>query len=254
MEINKIFNESNIETLNRMDDNILDLIITSPPYNVDLGNNKYNKNPYDFYNDNKEHKEYILWLKDIFNLVYKKTKKGGRVIINIGDSKNGKIPTHSDIIQVMKEIGWIPMTTIIWEKGTTSNRAAWGSFVSPSSPSFPMAFEYILVFSKEQIKLQWKGKTDLTKKEFINWAIAKWNFPGEKIIGHPAPFPLELPIRCLKMFSWVDSLIYDPFIGSGTTAIACIKTNRKYIGSEISEEYTNLAMSRISKECGLLFN
>lgn len=250
IEINKIYNEDNINTLNRMKDDFLDLTVTSPPYNIDLGNNKYNKSPYDLYKDNKEHKEYILWLKSIFMLVYTKTKKGGRCIINIGDGQNGKVPTHSDVIQMMVDIGWIPMTIIIWDKNNVSNRTAWGSFMSPSSPSFPTPFEYILCFAKEERRLQWTGKTDLTRDEFISWSLAKWNFTGENLrkIGHPAAFPVELPLRCVKMFSWVDSIVYDPFMGSGSTAIACIKTNRKYIGSEISSDYVSLAEKRIRKE------
>jgi len=245
-----IYNEDCIETLQRMNDNSLDLTITSPPYNVDLGNNKYNKNSYNLYNDNREHHEYIQWLSGIFNQVYRKTKDGGRCIINIGDGKNGAVPTHCDIMHFMVQLGWIPMTTIIWNKNHVSNRTSWGSFNSPSSPSFPKPFEYILAFAKTDRKLQWKGETDLTKEEFIAWAFAEWKFTPEtrmKSIGHPAAFPVELPLRCLKMFSWIGSLVYDPFAGSGTTGVACKLSNREFIGSEISEEYCAIANKRIDE-------
>lgn len=246
---NVIFNEDNLETLKRIPDNYIDLTVTSPPYNVDLGNNKLNKNPYDLYDDNKEHKEYIEWLKYLFQEIYNKTKDSGRCVINIGDRQNGRIPTHSDIIQMMIEIGWLPYTTIIWDKNQLSNRAAWGSYMNCSAPSFPTPFEYILVFCKNSRKLLTIGDTDLTKDEFIKWSLAKWTFNGEtRKTGHPAPFPLELPMRCVKMFSWVGSIVYDPFMGSGTTAIASIKTNRKYIGSEISDTYYKLATERIKDE------
>lgn len=253
MEVNRIYNESNIDTLSRMDDGYLDLTVTSPPYNVDLGNNKYNKNPYNMYNDNKDHREYIQWLKNIFALVYQKTKKGGRCVINIGDGQNGRVPTHSDIIQMMVNIEWIPMAIIVWDKNNTSSRTSWGSFASPSSPSFPTPFEYILGFTKQVRKLQWKGETDLKKEEFIQWSLSKWNFGGENLkrVGHPAAFPVELPLRCIKMFSWVNSVVYDPFMGSGSTAIACLKTGRRFIGSEISKEYVELSKNRILKECGV---
>ncbi len=249
MEVNKIYNEDNLVTLSRMDDNFLDLTITSPPYNVDLGNNKYNKTPYNLYKDNKEHSEYIKLLQTIFEKVYQKTKRGGRCVINIGDGKNGAVPTHSDIIQMMNGIGWIPMTTIIWNKKNVSARTAWGSFNSPSSPSFPCPFEYILIFAKENTKLQEKGETDLTKEEFIKNAYGIWEFATEKAskIGHPAPFPIELPTRLMKMLSWTNSVVYDPFMGSGTTAIAAVQNNRTYIGSEISKEYCNIANERILK-------
>lgn len=245
-----IYNEDCIFTLdNRIKDNALDLTLCSPPYNVDLGNNKLNKNPYDLYNDNKDHQNYIKWLRNIFSKVYDKTKLGGRCIINIGDGKNGAVPTHSDIIQFMKEIGWIPMSTIIWNKNQVGSRTAWGSFRSPSSPSFPTPFEYILVFAKGNKKLQWKGETDLEKQEFIDWAYGIWNIAPEtrmKKIGHPAMFPIELPRRLLKMFSWKGSLVYDPFSGAGTTAVACKENNRDFIGSEISKDYYNLSIKRIS--------
>ncbi len=246
--LNKIYNEDCMITLDRMDDNFIDLTVTSPPYNVDLGNNKYNKiAAYDIYRDNKSHNDYMAWLKIIFSKIYQKTVSGGRCVINIGSGKNGKIPTVANIITTMADIGWLPLTTIVWDKKTTSNRAAWGSWNSPSSPSFPTPFEFILIFAKDSMKLLKSGVSDLHKEEFTKWAYAKWEFGTEKRtkINHPSPFPIELPTRCIKMLSWVDSIIYDPFSGSGTTAIACIKNKRNFIGSEISAEYCTISQQRI---------
>jgi len=245
-----IYNDKCENIIPNLKNNSIDLIITSPPYNVDLGNNKYNKNPYDLYNDNREHKNYILWLKNIFDKIYLKLKKGGRVCINIGDGKNGAIPTNSDIIQFMKELNYIPMTHIIWDKSQVGNRTAWGSWLSPSSPSFPTPFEHILVFCKENKKLQEKGITDLKKQEFIDWSLSLWKFVPEtqmKKIGHPAMFPLELPKRCIKMFSWVNATVLDPFMGVGTTGIACKKLNRNFIGIELSKKYFDIAEKRIKE-------
>jgi len=249
--INSIFNEDCLITLDRMEDGLLDLTITSPPYNVDLGNNKKNKTPYDIYKDNKPHQEYIQWMRSIFEKVYQKTKSGGRCIINIGDGKNGEIPTHVDITNFMLDVGWSYYTTIIWHKSQIGSRTAWGSFKSPSCPSFPTPFEFILVFYKETKKLSWRGETDLESKEFIDLSNSLWNFTPEtnmKKLGHPAAFPLELPRRCIKMFSWVDSVVYDPFMGIGTTPLACKMLNRKWIGSEISEEYYNISIDRLKDE------
>ena len=248
LELNKIYQGDCLEVLKTLPAESMDIVITSPPYNVDLGNNKYHKNPYDLYNDNKEHKDYISWLEKIFTDVYRILIKSGRVCINIGDGKNGAITTHSDIINFMIKIGYIPLTTIIWDKNQIGSRTAWGSFQSPSCPSFPTQFEYILVFCKESKKLLTKGETDLTKQEFINWSMALWKFAPEtnqKNIGHNAMFPIELPKRLLKMFSWVNSIVYDPFMGAGTTAIACKILNRNYIGSEISPQYCKIAEERI---------
>ena len=146
-----------------------------------------------------------------------------------------------------EDFKWIPMSHIIWNKNQVGSRTAWGSFQSPSSPSFPTPFEHILVFAKGNKKLQWKGETDLTKEEFIKWSLARWDMkPETKKIGHPAPFPIELATRCIKMFTWKNSLVYDPFMGSGTTAIACKQLDRQYIGSEISKEYCKLSEERIA--------
>jgi len=248
-ELNKIYNEDCLVTLSNMPNMFLDLVVTSPPYNVDLGNNKYHKNPYDLYRDNKDHQEYIKWLEHIFNNIYIKLKKGGRVCINIGDGKNGAVPTSSDIIQFMKELNYIPITHIIWHKQTVGNRTSWGSWMSPSCPSFPTPFEHILVFAKDSKKLMEQGKTDLTKEEFIHWSLALWEFPPENKqnkYGHNAMFPLELPIRCIKMFSWIDSIVYDPFCGAGTACVAAKLLNRIYIGSEISEKYCEIAKQRLN--------
>lgn len=253
MEINKIYNEDCLKTISRMPDDFIDLTITSPPYNVDLGNNKFNSNGYDVIKDNLPHEEYINGLMNVFTGIFQKTKNGGRCVINIGDGQNGKIATHSDIIQFMKKIGWLTMAVIIWDKQNITSRTAWGSFASPSSPSFPKAFEYIMIFAKGDYKLKTIGKTDLSKEEFIKWSLAKWNFSGEKIMdighldGHPAPFPIELPYRCIKMLSWIGATIYDCYMGSGTTAIASKELDRNFIGSEISEHYYQLSMKRINR-------
>ena len=250
MKINKIYNGDCGELVSKLDDNSIDLTITSPPYNINLGKNKYNKNSYDKYEDNKEHTTYLVWLESIFNLLYYKMKDGGRVVINIGDSKNGAIPTHSDIIQFMHVIGYFSLTTIIWQKNTVGNRTAWGSFLSPSCPSFPTPFEYILVFYKKFKKLQYKGETDLTREEFIKWAYAIWNIAPEKNqkrTGHPAMFPIILAERCIKMFTWKNALVLDPFCGSGTTCVAAKNLDRQYIGFELSEKYCEISEKRLSK-------
>jgi len=169
--------------------------------------------------------------------------------INIGDGKNGTVPTHVDIIHFMtRELRYILMANIIWNKSQHGNRFAWGSFCSPSFPSFPNPFEYIMVFAKEEKKLQKKGETDLTNKEFIDWSLGMWNIaPETKMnkIGHPAMFPVNLPYRLIKMLSWKDATVLDIFNGAGTTGFACELLQRKYIGIELSKTYCDLTVHRI---------
>lgn len=237
-----------MKELNKIEKNTIDLVVTSPPYNVDLGNNKYNKSPYDLYNDNIDHKKYISWLKEVFDEIYSLLKVGGRVCINIGDGKNGAVPTSSDLIQMMIKLDYIPITHIIWNKNTTSARTAWGSYMSPSSPSYPCPFEHILIFCKQERKLQHKGQSDLTKEDFVENAYGIWNIAPErkaKDIGHPAPFPIELPKRLIKMNTYIGDTVLDPFMGSGTTGCACKELNRNFIGIELSENYFNIAKNRI---------
>jgi len=231
-----------------LEDNSIDLVITSPPYNVNLGKNKHNKNSYDIYNDNKEHSEYIFWLQTIFLYLCPKLKKGARVCINIGDGKNGKIPTHSDIIQFMTKIGYLMFANIIWNKSQVGNRTAWGSWMSPSSPSFVKPYEYILIFAKDCYKLQTKGETDLEKQEFIDFSLGLWNIQPEtqmKKIGHPAMFCREIPYRLIKMLSWKGATVLDPFNGAGTTGLVCQQLGRKYIGIELSEKYCEITKDRL---------
>ena len=109
----------------------------------------------------------------------------------------------------------------------------------------------IVVLYKNEWKKDHKGDSDITKEEFMNWTNGIWTFNGEskKRIGHPAPFPRELPKRCIKLFSYVGDTILDPFLGSGTTIIECINNNRQAVGIEMSEEYVELAEKRIKNEC-----
>lgn len=245
--LNQVFNEDCRSTLKNLPDCFVDLTVTSPPYNVDLGNNKYNDEGYDQYFDDMPYQEYLGMLRSVFSLLFDKTKNSGRCVVNIGDGKNGSIPTHSDVIQIMQEIGWEVRSTIIWNKKETSNRAAWGSYCSPSCPSFPRPFEYVLIFYKGNKKLQHDGETDITEEEFENWAYGIWEFPGASHNPHPAPFPEELPKRCVKMLSYTDATVYDPFVGSGTTLKVAKDLGRYYIGSEISEEYFDMIQDRLSK-------
>ena len=160
------------------------------------------------------------------------------------------MPTHSDFIFLLREVGFKPITTIIWNKNNTSNRCAWGSYLSAKSPSFPRSFEYILIFGKTD-SLQRDGETTVTKSEWREYTNGLWTFAPErnqKRIGHPAMFPLELPSRLIKMLTYKVDIILDPFMGSGTTAIAAIRTKRNFIGFELQKEYFDMAEKRIKDE------
>jgi site-specific DNA-methyltransferase (adenine-specific) len=248
VELNKIYNEDCITGIEKIDFPV-HLVVTSPPYNVDLGNNKLYKRKYDLYDDNLPIGDYLDFITNVFTKVYNKQEDDGRVCINIGDKKNGEIPLHSFYIDRMYEIGYKSYTTILWHKHQVGNRTSWGSFKSPSCPSFPVPFEYILCFYKNSKKLLHRGETDLEKQEFIDWSLSLWNFPPEtqqKKMGHPAMFPTELPRRLIKMLSWIGDTVLDPFSGLGTTCMVAKQLNRNYVGFEISPNYCSLSEKRIN--------
>ena len=223
----------------------IDLIVTSPPYNVGIDYNQHDDTiPYD---------EYLDWTKQWLKKALTLLKKDGRLCLNIPLDKNkgGIKPVYADIVKTALDVGFKYQTTIIWNEQNISRRTAWGSFMSASAPYVIAPVETIVVLYKESWKKLSKGESDITKEEFIEWTNGLWTFPGEskKRIGHPAPFPLELPKRCIKLFSYVGDTVLDPFLGSGTTAIAAYKLRRKAIGVEIDEKYFDLAIKRISKEC-----
>lgn len=233
-----------------LDDNLfkkefIDLIVTSPPYNVDI---KYNS-----HKDNLTYDEYLEFSEKWIRNCYKWSKPQARFLLNcpLDKNKGGQQSVGADLTLLAKKIGWKYHSTIIWNEGNISRRTAWGSWLSASAPFVIAPVELIIVFYKESWKKEYgSGKSDISKEEFMEWTNGLWNFNGEskKRIGHPAPFPRELPKRCIKLFSFVDDIIFDPFVGSGTTLIEAANNNRFGIGVEVDEKYCRLAKKRILNE------
>ncbi|MCX8092754.1 MAG: site-specific DNA-methyltransferase [Candidatus Goldbacteria bacterium] len=243
----KIINDD-IITTTEIPENSIDLIITSPPYNVDI---KYN-----LHNDKISYSDYLdftrKWLKKCYDL----TKNDGRFCLNIPLDKNkgGQQSVCADITTIAKQVGWKYHSTIIWNEGNISRRTAWGSFMSASAPYVIAPVEVIVVLYKQN----WKKTSgslisDIDKKEFMAWTNGLWTFSGEskKRVGHPAPFPIELPKRCIKLFSFIDDVVLDPFMGSGTTLIAAYLNKRYSIGVDIDKSYCKLAYKRLNSETEL---
>jgi site-specific DNA-methyltransferase (adenine-specific) len=235
-----IFN-SDILTINAIKKNSVDLIITSPPYDVDI--------KYESYDDNIPYDEYLEFTKRWLAKCFQFTKDDGRFCLNIplDKTKGGQQSVYADITQIAKEVGWKYHSTIIWNEGNISRRTAWGSWRSARAPYVIAPVEVIVVLYKKFWRKQHKGWTNISSKEFIEWTNGIWTFSGEsrKKVGHPAPFPVELPKRCIKLFSYIGDVILDPFLGSGTTLIACLQTGRNGIGVEINKNYCELAVKRL---------
>ncbi len=242
-----IYND-NILKITAIPESSVDLIVTSPPYNVDID--------YNSHDDSLSYKDYLEFSKKWLSKCYELTKDDGRFCLNIPLDKNkgGQQSVCADITNIAKEVGWKYHSTIIWNEGNISRRTAWGSFMSASAPYVIAPVEVIVVLYKKYWKKRsGSRKNDITKKEFMEWTNGVWTFNGEskKRIGHPAPFPIELPKRCIKLFSFVGDTVLDPFLGSGTTLIAAYQNNRRGIGVDIDETYCKLAVKRLKQEVGI---
>ena len=239
-----IYNDDFLKTDCLKEDSV-DLIVTSPPYNVDI---KYNS-----YDDKMTYEDYLNFTREWLIKCYKLMKDDGRFCLNIPLDKNkgGQQSVCADITTIAKQIGFKYHSTIIWNEQNISRRTAWGSWLSASAPYVIAPVEAIVIFYKKYWKkTSGSKKSDIIKKEFVEWTNGVWNFMGESKtkVGHPTPFPVELPRRCIKLFSFVGDTILDPFLGSGSTLIACAQTNRKGIGTEIDKKYCELAKNRLVKE------
>ena len=194
-------------------------------------------------------------MSNVMYEIYRVTKAGGRICINvppdIGNLKdNSKVPLDVIYCNILETVGFKYRTKIVWNKNTITARTAWGSFCSPSNPNILPPFEYILVFYKDTPKKDGdKDLIDITKEEFIPWTNGLWNIAPEsaKKIGHPAPYPIELCDRLIKLFSYKNDVVLDPFMGSGTSGVSALKNGRNFIGIELSEEYVKLSQKRIEE-------
>ena len=236
--INKIL-LADSRNMSILPDNSIHLIVTSPPYNTSKE-----------YDEDYTLKQYLKLLESVFQECWRILVPGGRVALNIANiGRKPYIPLHSYVIEIMQQIGFHMRGEIIWDKGASAGiSTAWGSFASASNPCLRDVHEYILIFSKLTNRLEKTGKENtITKQDFVEFSKSIWTIPtvSAKKIGHPAPFPIELPKRLIEFYSYKGDIILDPFIGSGTTAIAAKMCNRRFIGFEISENYVEIANRRI---------
>jgi len=236
--VNKIYCKSS-EVMNEIPDYSIHLMVTSPPYNV--------KKEYD---KDLSLNEYRGLLKTVFKETHKKLVTGGRACINIANlGRKPYIPLHSYIIEDMLDIGFLMRGEIIWNKATSASPStAWGSWMSAANPVLRDIHEYILVFSKESFSRK-KGSriNTIEKEQFLEWTKSVWTFPAvsARSIGHPAPFPEELPYRLIQLYTFKHDNVLDPFCGSGTTCLAALKSERNFIGYDVEPEYVELAKKRI---------
>ena len=229
------------ENMKEIPDNSLHLMVTSPPYNVTKE-----------YDEDLSFKEYLQLLKNVFEETYRILVSGGRACINVANlGRKPYIPLSDYISHMMIDIGYLMRGEIIWYKGAGAGVSmAWGSWQSASNPVLRDTHEYILVFSKGSFsrKRNEDREDTITRDQFMEWTKSVWIMNPESAtkVGHPAPFPIELPYRLIQLYTFKGDIVLDPFMGSGTTAIAALKSDRKYIGYDIDQEYIKLAEERIA--------
>lgn len=242
IKINKIYNEDCLETMKRMPENSVDLIITSPPY---PGVNNLWGDLFKTENYEKAHR----FLNSVWDNCLRILKPGTKLLINIANTKRRPYLPNTHKIYSWAENKIEALGELIWNKGYGQCGTAWGSYCNPSDPSLADQHEYILVFRKNGTREKRSGYF-LSPKKFKSWRNSIWNIQPAKASKekHVAPFPIQIPKRLILLYSYEKEIIYDPFLGSGTTAVACVELNRRFIGSEISPEYCKTAQKRIKAE------
>mgnify|MGYP001492359019 FL=1 len=244
-EVNKIICADSEEYLKTLPDNCIDLIFTSPPYNFGM--------EYETHDDSIVWNDYFKKMDAIITECVRVLKFGGRIAFNVQPLFSEYIPTHHIFSNMFMKHNLIWKAEIIWEKNNYNAKyTSWGSWKSPSSPYFKYTWEFVEVYCKGDLKKEGKSEnSDITADEFKKWTVGKWSIAperGMKLYNHPAMFPEELATRVIKMFSFINDVVLDPFNGAGTTTHIAHKLNRKYIGVDISKEYCKTAKRRITSK------
>lgn len=217
------------------------LMVTSPPYNAGKE-----------YDEDLTLEEYRAFLRRVFAETYRVLAPGGRACVNVANlGRKPYLPLHAFLVQDMLDLGFQMRGEIIWDKGgSASASTAWGSWRSASNPVLRDVHEYVLIFSKESFARTASGRpSTISRDDFLEWTKSVWTFPAASArkVGHPAPFPEELPRRLIELYTFEGDVVLDPFAGSGTTCVAARKSGRRFVGYEIHSEYIRLAEARLAE-------
>jgi site-specific DNA-methyltransferase (adenine-specific) len=228
-------------SMGTLPDECIHLMVTSPPYNVGKE-----------YDQDLTLSGYLELLRSVFRETHRVLVQGGRACVNIANlGRKPYIPLHAYVIQVMMGEGFLMRGEIIWDKGSSAGTStAWGSWRSPANPTLRDVHEYILIFSKGTFKRAALGRpSSVSRDEFLELTKSVWSFPSESArrVGHPAPFPVELPYRLIQLYTYEGDVVLDPFMGSGQTAIAALRSGRHFVGYDIDPQYVKLAQRRIAE-------
>lgn len=244
MEVNKIYNIDCIEGLKQIEDNSIDLIVTSPPYNVGI--------EYDSWNDNMQWEDYLTWCEKWLTECYRVLKPDGRICLNhyfcLAHRKNGDTVSRFplfDLKNIMDNIGYNTHKTVMWDDPTMKKFTAWGSWLSASAPFIQTPYEGILIAYKKQWDKATKGESTISRNDFMEGCSGVWHI-GTTQAYTMACFPERLPQLCIDLLTYKGDIVLDPFSGSGTTCYVAKSLGRQFLGFEISEAYWRESISRLN--------
>ena len=237
--VDRIYGHSS-EKMRELPDNCVALMVTSPPYNVGKD-----------YDKDLSMDEYLGLLRGVFEETYRVLQPGGRACVNVANvGRKPYVPLASFVNQLMIDIGYLMRGEIIWVKAKgASGSCAWGSWKSASNPTLRDLHEYVLVFSKGRFDRVSKGANTIDRDAFIRDTLSVWEIPpaSARKVGHPAPFPVELPRRLIELYTFKGDLVIDPFCGAGSACVAAKETGRHYVGYDIEQKYVDLCEERLSE-------
>lgn len=240
--IDRVFCHSS-ESMAELPDRSVHLMVTSPPYNVGKE-----------YDNNLTLGDYRSLLGRVLKETHRVLVPGGRACVNVANlGRKPYIPLHSYVIEDAAAAGFYMRGEIIWNKGVGAGPStAWGSWQSPSNPTLRDVHEYILVFQKPPFRRisHPDMRATITREEFLDFTKSIWTFKTEsaKRAGHPAPFPVTLPYRLIQLYTYEGEVVIDPFIGSGATAIASLRSRRHWVGYEVQAKYVELCETWVARE------
>jgi site-specific DNA-methyltransferase (adenine-specific) len=267
LETNKIIQGNCVNVMANLPESCVDLIVTSPPYNVGID--------YDSYDDKQSMEDYWQFTKDWLSESYRLLKDDGRIAVNIPyevnvQDRGGRILFMSEFYQIMKNLGFKFYGLVDLDENSPhrSKTTAWGSWMSPSSPYIYNPKEcVILAYKKDRIKKvkgepQWKGElVDLEqedgtikqkmmyqeedKKEFMSLVYGQWEYFADTKQQTKATFSMDIPMNAIKILTYKNDIVLDPFTGSGTSLVAAEVSGRRWLGIELSENYTKVAKERV---------
>ncbi|HMK37629.1 MAG TPA: site-specific DNA-methyltransferase [Desulfomonilaceae bacterium] len=233
------------ERMAELPDNSVGLMVTSPPYNVGKD-----------YDLDLSFDEYVSFLGRVLQETHRVLVPGGRVAFNVANlGRKPYIPLNAHMAFLACNLGFLMRGEIIWVKGKgLSGSCAWGSWMSAANPTLRDLHEYVLIFSKQRFDKPVKGQSTISREEFMTATTSVWNIPPESArrVGHPAPFPVALVERLIRLYTFEGETVLDPFMGSGSTAVGALNCGRHFVGYEIDPSYISVCMDRVSRSrCNL---